>query len=261
LYGPQDNTIKQIFIDMPLITNSNISAGSTNYSYVGPLQYGGMVFPRGQVLFSNTNTQNQLYLSSNAYTNAGGVFAYRNSSQPATFIGQDNGVISMGVASSGTADGVISWTTPLTVNTSGVKFQNGSSYLNNYEEGSWTPQLVAGATSFTMGGINAGKYIRIGNQVTVCGHIQWSAGVGSGMVKIDGLPFASSGVRTAGSIGAVSSGISFSSGYGQWILVNDPGYTFIYIIQQATGGSGYSHTPPVSSSGIIYGFSLTYFIL
>lgn len=246
---------------MPLITNSNISAGATNISYVGPAQYGGIMFPRGQVLFSNTNTQNQLYLSSNAYTNASGIFAYRNSSQPATFIGQDNGGISMGVAGNGTADSVVSWTTPLTVNTSGVKFQNGSSFLNYYEEGSWTPQLVAGATSFTMGGINAGKYIRIGNQVTVCGHLQWSSGTGSGMVKIDGLPFASSGVRTAGCIGAVSYGISYSSGYGMWLLVNDPGYTFIYIIQLSTTGAGYSHTPPVGSNGIIYGFSLTYFIL
>jgi len=239
----------------------NVSAGATNTSYVGPAQYGGVMFPRGQILFSNTNTQNQLYLSSNAYTNAGGVFAYRNSSQPATYIGQDNGGISMGVAGNGTADNVISWTTALSLSTNGVKFQNGATSLNYYEEGSWTPQLYAGATAFTMGGINAGKYIRIGNQVTVCGHLQWSAGSGSGMVQIRGLPFTSSGVRTAGSIGAVSSGISYSSGYGMWILVIDPGTAYIYIIQLSTTGQGYSHEPPVASSGIIYGFAITYFLL
>ena len=71
------------------IITGNVSAGATNTSYVGPAQYGGIMFPRGQILFSNTNSQNQLYLSSNAYTNASGVFAYKNSSQPATFIGQD----------------------------------------------------------------------------------------------------------------------------------------------------------------------------
>jgi hypothetical protein len=239
----------------------NISVGATNTSYVGPSQYGGIMLPRGQVLFSNTNTQNQLYLSSNAYTNANGVFAYRNSSQPATFIGQDNGGISMGVAGNGTADGVVSWTTPLTVNTSGVKFQNGSSFLNYYEEGSWTPQLYAGSTAFTMSGINAGKYIRIGNQVTVNGHLQWSAGSGSGMIQIRGLPFTSSGVRTAGSIGASPSGISYDSGYGMWLLVNDPGTAYIYIIEQSSSGAGYSHTAPVASSGIIYGFAITYFLL
>ena len=123
---------------MPLITNSNISAGSTNYSYVGPSQYGGIVFPRGQVLFSNTNSQNQLYLSSNAYTNSSGVFAYRNSSQPATYIGQDNGGISMGVAGNGTADGVVSWTTAINITNSGyVTHPNQPSFVaskNAYHE-------------------------------------------------------------------------------------------------------------------------------
>jgi hypothetical protein len=153
------------------------------------------------------------------------------------------------------------WSLQSTIGNSGIKFGNGASTLTYYEEGSWTPQLYAGATAFTMSGINAGKYIRIGNQVTVCGHIQWSAGSGSGMVKVSGLPFTSSGVRTAGSIGAVSYGISYDSGYGMWIIVNDPGYNFFYIIEQSTSGSGYSHTPPVGSSGVIYGFSLTYFLL
>jgi hypothetical protein len=108
----------------------NVSAGATNTSYVGPAQYGGVMFPRGQILFSNTNTQNQLYLSSNAYTNAGGVFAYRNSSQPATYIGQDNGGISMGVAGNGTADNVISWTTGLEITNSGhVTLPNQPSFV------------------------------------------------------------------------------------------------------------------------------------
>jgi len=143
----------------------------------------------------------------------------------------------------------------------GVKFGNGSSTLNYYEEGSWTPQLCAGATAFTMGGINGGKYVRIGNQVNVSGQLNWSAGSGSGQVRISGLPFTSSGTRSAGSIGAVSSGICFSSGYGTWLLVNDPGYSFIYIIQLSTTGQGYSHEPPVASSGVVYGFSLSYPIL
>ena len=143
----------------------------------------------------------------------------------------------------------------------GVQFGNGSSTMNYYEEGTWTPQLYAGSTAFTMSGINDGRYIRIGNQVTVTGHIQWSGGSGSGMVKVSGLPFASSGVRSAGSIGAVSYGISFDSGYGSWIIVNDPGYSFFYIIELSSSGGGYSHTPPVGSSGVIYGFALTYFIV
>lgn len=161
----------------------------------------------------------------------------------------------------GNGDNYLNQVLGKTIAYGGVKFGSGSSTLNYYQEGSWTPQLYAGATAFTMTGINSGKYIRIGNMVTVSGHLQWSGGSGSGMVKIAGLPFASSGVRSAGSIGAVASGISFDSGYGMWLLVNDPGYDFIYIIELSTSGQGYSHTPPVQSSGTIYGFSLTYHIL
>jgi hypothetical protein len=153
------------------------------------------------------------------------------------------------------------WSLQATIGNSGIKFGGGASTLAYYEEGSWTPQLYAGATAFTMSGINAGKYIRIGNQVTVCGHLQWSAGSGSGMVQIRGLPFTSSGVRTAGSIGASPYGISYDAGYGMWILVNDPSTAYIYIIEQSSSGAGYSHTPPVASSGIIYGFAITYFLL
>jgi hypothetical protein len=99
--------------------NGNISLGSTNTSYVGPSQYGGVMFPRGQILFSNTNTQNQFYLSSNAYTNASGVFAYRNTGQPATMIGQDNGGVVIGVAGNGTADAAITFTNAISISNAG----------------------------------------------------------------------------------------------------------------------------------------------
>jgi hypothetical protein len=143
----------------------------------------------------------------------------------------------------------------------GVLFGSGSSTLNYYQEGSWTPQLYAGASAFTMGGINEGRYVRVGNLVTISGHLQWSSGSGSGMVRISGLPFACTGVRSAGSMGAVSYGLSFNAGYNHWVLVIDPGADFIYIIQGDSSGGGYSHTPPVGGSGIVYGFSITYHTL
>jgi hypothetical protein len=147
------------------------------------------------------------------------------------------------------------------INSTGIRFASGASNLNYYQEGSWTPQLIAGSTSFTMSGINDGRYVRVGNQVTISGHLQWSGGSGTGMVRITGLPFACTGVRSAGSMGAVGSGISFNSGYNHWILVIDPGADFIYVIQGDSTGGGYSHNPPVASSGVIYGFSITYHTL
>lgn len=103
-----------------IVTNNTISFGTTSSLYVGPAQYSGIMFPRGQILYSNTNTQNQLYLSSNAYTNADGVFAYRNSSQPALFVGLDNGTFSVGTAGNGTANGVISFSTAFSITSANV---------------------------------------------------------------------------------------------------------------------------------------------
>jgi hypothetical protein len=108
----------------------SMDLGANGYSYTGPSQYGGVVFPRGQILFSNTNSQNQLYLSSNAYTNASGVFAYRNSEQPALALGLDNGGISFNTAGNGTADATISWNTPLIVDNTGVYMANTNTPIN-----------------------------------------------------------------------------------------------------------------------------------
>ena len=127
------------------IINGNISLGATNTSYVGPSQYGGVMFPRGQILFSNTNSQNQFYLSSNAYTNASGVFAYRNSAQPAVAFGLDNGAFSFSAAGNGTADATISWTTPLSISNVGVSTFGG----NVIPDGNGTRDLGSSAARWS----------------------------------------------------------------------------------------------------------------
>jgi hypothetical protein len=102
-----------------LSVRGNLDLGATGYAYAGPSQYGGLMFPRGQILYSNSNTQNQFYLSSNAYTNASGVFAYRNSSQPALAIGLDDGGMAFLTAGNGTADATISFTAAMSINNGG----------------------------------------------------------------------------------------------------------------------------------------------
>ena len=97
----------------------NANFGSTLFNYAGPAQYGAFTFPRGQILFSNTNTQNQLYLVTNAYNNSSGVFAYRNSSQTAISLAMDNGAFSFLTAASGNADAVISWNTSMIIQNNG----------------------------------------------------------------------------------------------------------------------------------------------
>ena len=43
----------------------DLFVGDTARTYAGHTQYGGLCFPRGEILFSNTNAQNQMYFCSN----------------------------------------------------------------------------------------------------------------------------------------------------------------------------------------------------
>jgi hypothetical protein len=64
--------------------------------------------------------------------------------------------------------------------------------LDDYEEGNWTIGLTfgGGSTGLTTTN-NAGKYIKIGNKVTVTGYLQLSnKGSSTGAAVITGLPFA-----------------------------------------------------------------------
>jgi fibronectin-binding autotransporter adhesin len=134
--------------------------------------------------------------------------------------------------------------------------------LDDYEEGDWTPRLSGtSGGDYTPGGINAGRYIKIGKMVYATCQLQWTARVTAytGNLCITGLPFTSaSAVRTIGAMGAVSSGLQFTAGYTSFSYLMDPGYTFVYIIQNASAGEGYSHNPTASTTGIVYALSLVY---
>jgi hypothetical protein len=96
-----------------------------------------------------------------------------------------SGEISMGAGSA---------TKHLSINTSGVvctpsghRFGGGSTTLNYYEEGSWTPALQNATVSYTY---RSGTYVRIGNWVFVrWGFLLNSISGQSGTVTISGLPF------------------------------------------------------------------------
>jgi len=83
--------------------SNNLSIGATNNDYTGHPQFGSIEFPRGEIMFSNTNIQNQLYLMSNVYMEGmGSVWRYRNSSAAAG-IGMDSGGIAFLTAPAGAA--------------------------------------------------------------------------------------------------------------------------------------------------------------
>jgi hypothetical protein len=99
-------------------SNLSIGASATTNNYGGPGQYGAIEFPRGEIMFSNTNTQNQFYLFHNAYTNASGTQSYRNSAAASSF-GQDSGTMFFFTAPSGTAGSAITWTPRMLISNGG----------------------------------------------------------------------------------------------------------------------------------------------
>jgi hypothetical protein len=149
----------------------------------------------------------------------------------------------------------------------GVKFGAGSGTLNYYEQGTWTPRLSNGSFTTNTNTGNAGWYVRIGNSVTVGGTLSWTGGTGAqdgNSLQIGCLPFAANNAfdqRSAGSFGASSpASIGFKNQCAQMTLVIDPGASFIYLIQNYQDGTylSYRHDPCANTSGILYGFSLTY---
>tara|TARA_R110000822_G_scaffold110966_1_gene241390 strand:- start:72 stop:680 length:609 start_codon:yes stop_codon:yes gene_type:complete len=132
--------------------------------------------------------------------------------------------------------------------------------LDYYQEGTWSPVLGwTGGGNYSMVGITSGEWTRIGNMVFVNCELSWSgfSGSSAGELRVSGLPFASASFsRQAGSISAVSSGLTFSTvNYTQWTITIDAAQSQFYIIQQ---GSTYSHQPVVGNSGTIYSISLAY---
>jgi hypothetical protein len=149
----------------------------------------------------------------------------------------------------------------------GVKFGNGATTLNYYEQGTWTPRVTNGSFTTNAGTENAAWYVRVGNIVTVGGTLNWSGGSGAqdgNSLRIACLPFAANNTanyRSVGQFGApATDSIGFKNECSQMVLVVDPGASFIYIIQAYQSGTylTYRHDPLVANAGTIYGFQATY---
>ena len=90
------------------------------------------------------------------------------------FLNDDSGVGSVSVISGG-AQFNTSTAKTIALNSSGLTFDTGSNYLDDYEEGTWTPTLIsAGGDATVSGGSYYGRYVKIGRQVTLT---FWFSGV------------------------------------------------------------------------------------
>jgi hypothetical protein len=87
--------------------------------------------------------------------------------------------------------------------------------LDDYEEGTFTPQIHAGASNPSFNSNNYGKYTKIGNVVHCSGRFSVNsitAGSSSTNVELGGLPFAAN-TPLGTSTGAIAGSIGYASGF------------------------------------------------
>mgnify|MGYP001034812969 CR=1 FL=1 len=130
-----------------------------------------------------------------------------------------------------------------------------ANYLDDYEEGTWTPS-VGGTATYTD---QAGKYTKIGNLVHVTGKITINS-IGSGSVyNIQNFPFTAGGTPGFTYAGSVAYFSSAATNTIAFYLRMNPGDAAIAIADRSTAGS----VPPNSNffgNGTRMDFSMTYFV-
>lgn len=148
----------------------------------------------------------------------------------------------------------------------------GGSLLNRYEEGTWTPTYAptAGAFGAITYNVQNGKYVVVGNQVTVTCLIATDAitiGTASGVIKISGLPF-SMDFAGAGVGANYSDSACFSSSWGsggdpnQVRMVSNTTYVTPQVVN--SGAAPTSKTAANMATGAssnFVSFTMTYKIL
>ena len=139
--------------------------------------------------------------------------------------------ISETTAASGvTVDGLL-------VKDTAISFDSGSNYLDDYEEGTWTPVVSDGTNSATMSS-QVGNYTKVGNRVFFNLQVTMTSKASMGaksQVQITGLPF------TADAYGGASGDYIYSVSWrqtgGSWSGVVYPSSTLIRLYAYDQGAS------------------------
>jgi len=216
--GIDDNAdANAITIDSSENVGIGVTPESWHSSYTA-LQVGGT----GSIFAHLTQAAgSDLHINQNAYYD--NAWRYIVTDEATNFVTND-GQFRFRVAASGTADAAISWTTAMTIANDGdVTVDTGnlvigtagkgidfsaqtatatgttaSEVLDHYEEGTWTATTTTTGTPFTTtDNTTTSKYTKIGNQVTVFFNpVIATPTLGTGDVRITGLPFASNVTTT-----------------------------------------------------------------
>jgi hypothetical protein len=131
-----------------------------------------------------------------------------------------------------------------------------SELFDDYEEGTWTPELRFGnATTGITYDIQAGTYVKVGRQVTVSCEIDLSSkGTATGIVTLLGYPYTISGDGATAVIDTISGFASLVASGSTFLTVD--GSTGRVMRQTATGREHLEDTNFTDASKFY--FSMTY---
>ena len=115
----------------------------------------------------------------------------------------------------------------------------GTETLNDYEDGTWTPVLIAGTTNPTGGGAQApsGRYTKIGNRVFVTFYVgrSWT-NTPAGGIYISGLPYTVHASTNGFYTGALA---SYNVGFGDGMFVAPQANTTTALFYATSSGAGW----------------------
>jgi len=126
-------------------------------------------------------------LTRNIYSSVGPIKFVTSSVERARI--DSSGRLLVGTVTENTNGGILQLTSGITFPATAVACTDVNT-LDDYEEGTWTPTVEGTSTTGTASYTNrTGKYTKIGNLVYIGIELSWSAGTGTGNLKITGLPF------------------------------------------------------------------------
>ena len=132
--------------------------------------------------------------------------------------------------------------------------------LDDYEEGTWTPNFAAAGGGSLTTTSNSAYYTKVGNLVTAWfDQLAWSSHNLTGTyLNITGLPFPLASSRSVASPG-VSSSNSFNS-LDRLMVQGDSGSSTLWMISMGATNNNYAHmaAASVAATGTWYGMTITY---
>ena len=130
-----------------------------------------------------------------------------------------------------------------------------ANYLDDYEEGTWTPVIKGGTSDPTITYTKQqGTYVKVGTMLIIQLDVRWSAkSGGSGTLYIGGLPFTANAQYNYGAL-TEKSGLTLDSSYTYVTAEVAGGTQAFYPLQaQASGATTSFGTANLGSSGYMIG--------